>query len=628
MLNKFLEEKDGDFALSEMLEKQYFIKALEIMKDKYNKEDKRKASIFSHYYENTDSNGLKRYDIIRFLLCQKCHTKDYVLAKFNQEDLDNYISLDYWDTKWLTEVQKSLTGLSATPFSLEHVKMKGRPRKEVIISIEEMKEKGRVGRPRKINANSINEVDNTEQAIKAISEEIDPFDLFLDKSLNDTYKKAVSNVGFSGLKTIINMQAPPSAIDWDKNKLLPLNSTIEKVVRFIDQATNINNDIPFYTYLSLLSGILLKNNITSIYDNCIYHPCIWTILYAPSSSGKTWCSKQIVGIDELFKKASFDYSNVISHAAFFELLPEMNKCTVVCDEVVNEMFIPFKLNKHGHEATKKDLLKIYNHEKVFKKTKDENFESDEMYISFLGYTQHENFRKNHEDVDFINGFFQRFNHVLIKPNKKKAYDEKYYHWKNIDSESLSNTFRFKELRAINYIKHNYDGQLIVPSDVISYFFGEFGKLWTNNDVEEGFMRRILYTVHSYAILYHVITGNIERELTTLDYDYGIELAKHNIAGIKELLYMGNMSEIETLCRKVEVFINKQEARNIEVSERTIMQNVRGFKSVAGVRNVLGIINRLDLLNANGLKKYQGHLYHINNNRGFDSYSDDMLDHVQ
>lgn len=400
-------------------------------------------------------------------------------------------------------------------------------------------------------------------------------------------------------KSIIYLLENPENVDFIKAMLslksskelwrgvlaIPPGTLIEEIVREFEAKTDIPLEIPFFIFFHLMAGFLLYNKKNVVFKgetvtggNVI--PDIWSVILAPSGSGKSYSVKKLKGMIEDIDKFEFDATGIVSGAKFAEELLENNNKIFIRDEF-NELYKAIQDDKGPLKDMKDYLLRIYDNGKISRKTKESEITIDETALVILGMTVDESFLTTISPDDIVNGFAQRFSFVIAeKDPKRKMIDYPIY---NPDNSSWPKKWN----ALISEIVHD---EYISTEETIQGYITAFRSL-IKKDLPESFYRRILWKAHKYALIYHIIRGcGKEKNLTVEDYGWAARILYMHLQDAFLMLEKYGTSNLEKLITQAENFILKKKREGKDVTPRILVQGVKNIKTVAEAKGILSIIN--------------------------------------
>jgi hypothetical protein len=360
---------------------------------------------------------------------------------------------------------------------------------------------------------------------------------------------------------------------WRGMAAVPPASILESILSEFKAKTNIPLEVPFFTFLHYLSAHLLQKGVHLKLGSTQVSMEFWTIVLASSGGGKTFTHQT------LKNNLHADIPEVNGSAAasarqFIEELQNANgKGLWQRDE-----FLQFlkAIESGGPLAEMKDyLLRIYDGEKIERKTKDSALLVEKPELSILGFNALQPFIDGINPESLLDGFAQRFGYVLAKEDPDRKYGD-YALWEIQGDkwagmwESLSQTI----LPAY-----------IADQVAIDAFKSCFKDL-INGDIPESFYRRILWKAHKYAVIYHIIRGDGRNEkITAEDYGWAARVLHIHLADTAEILSQTNFGELEKLVQQCEKASQKLRDAGKEVTPRTLLQRVKGLQNASTAKFV-------------------------------------------
>lgn len=380
-----------------------------------------------------------------------------------------------------------------------------------------------------------------------------------------------------GIVTSMLRMKPPSDV-WSGLIATPPGSILESVVAEFDQNTDIPLELPFFTTFHYVAAYLLSQGINLQYGKQTIDPDIWTILLAPSGSGKSWSETKIRESIPDFSGIHYDMAGAISNAKYISDLQENNRKLHVRDEF-NELYKQLAPESGPMAALKDTILRLYSNADIAYRTKKEELLIVKPAIVFLGMTVHDSFTSSITADDLINGFAQRFGYVIAKPSGKDIRDYPFY---SVNSEKwiekwkeLISSIKFKTYKAS---KKAQDG------------FTESFRLLYSGDLDKSFYRRQSYRTHKYALVYHIVTGHgDEEEISAEAYGWAARVTHMLIVDCCELLNKHGISELETKLRSIERLIARFKEKGKEVKPRDVIQYVRTVKTAKEAKILLEFV---------------------------------------
>ncbi len=373
-----------------------------------------------------------------------------------------------------------------------------------------------------------------------------------------------------------------SANVWRGMFAVPPNTLMEAILADFKQGSDIPLEMPFFYVFSVLSGYLLQKGITINYEGNIVTPDIWLIVLSPSGAGKTKTFQYITQHDiKELKDSRFNLTGIQSDAGFFELMKLHNRKLGVRDEW-NEFYKRTKIKGDLLNRVRDYLLQAYDNEPLERVTLKEGHQVlEDIQISILGMTVKESFCSSLAADDLVNGFAQRFLYVIARDDPARPFVN--YPVYKIFPERWLNLWH----KTIDSIKFK---QYIAGQDAISEYEQTFRILF-NEEMDKSFYKRIIWTTHKYALLYHILTGHGDEEVVRASsYGWAARALTMHLCDLGELMETSTESPLQKLVMKGKHVISHLRATGRPVTARALVQNVRDIKSVGEARALLALLS--------------------------------------
>lgn len=395
------------------------------------------------------------------------------------------------------------------------------------------------------------------------------------KSLFDIILQEQESGG--GVVTSMLRMKPPADV-WSGLIATPPASLLEAVVSEFDKKTDIPLELPFFTTFHYIAAYLLSHGIKLQYGKTCIEPDIWTVLLAPSGSGKSWSEATIRKAIPDFQDIHYDMSGAASGPKFIEDLQTSNRKLHVRDEF-NELYKALAPESGPMAVLKDTILRLYSNADIAYRTKKEEILIQNPAVVFLGMTVHESFSASITADDLINGFAQRYGYVIAKPSGKDIRDYPFY---SVDSDKWVE--KWKEL--VSSIKHETYKTTKKAQEAFTTSF----RMLYSGELDKSFYRRQSFRTHKYALIYHLVTGHGgEEEICPEAYGWAARVTHMLIADCCELLNKHGISELETKLRAIERLIIKFKNKGKEVKARDVVQYVKTVKTAREAKLLLDFV---------------------------------------
>lgn len=382
---------------------------------------------------------------------------------------------------------------------------------------------------------------------------------------------------------------------WDGIGSVPPGSLLEDILKGFSEirnngvpATSIPLELPFLMFFHIAAAYLVYNNVKLIVDGQESYCDFSTVLLSKSGSGKTWTKN-------LFKKAFIDRLddfvfelNPAGSAAFCQELEKHPKGLWVRDEVLQ--FFQQVENPNSKLAEVYDyLLRIYDNENIERITKKDKIIIKEPALCFLGMNVPETFIDGMTPTKLTDGFAQRYGYMLAKDINIK--DIRY--WKRVPDWHVDTTgWAEKWERMIKDIQPAYT----ISKEGIETYRKIFEELSRNTDVNESFFRRIVWKLHKYALVYHIINFNANNpEIQSVSYLWAIRLIERQLADAYAIINLSGDGRLGKLIKRCEEVIQAMIINNEIPTARNLMQKVgsKYFNNIKEAEYLLKMLNNFD-----------------------------------
>ncbi|MHB8371063.1 MAG: hypothetical protein ACYDBP_15515 [Leptospirales bacterium] len=364
---------------------------------------------------------------------------------------------------------------------------------------------------------------------------------------------------------------------WKGSIAIPPGSLIDDICMEWEKQTNIPLEIPFHTFLLLLSGYLIEKGVTVDVEGVKIRPDVWTIILANSGSGKTWTKNELKPIVSGAKE--IEATGAAGAAAWLQSLATTPQGVWIRDE-----FFQFlkQLDTVGPLSDVKDyLLRIYDNETITRETKRDKIIVEDPVVAILGFNVFDTFVRGMTLESLTDGFAQRFGYVIAPEDPKRPWRD-YSIW-TIPGESKLD---WKERWEITKgeIKSSY-----TASKNASNFFKRSFKNLSKIDIPESFYRRIMWKSHKYALLYHVLRNPSSSEIDDEDYAWAARLIGLELSDAATILTKAGFSDLGHTLDAVEQLVLRLKEKGEPITVRAVVRGTRAIKTVAEARACLDIL---------------------------------------
>lgn len=370
---------------------------------------------------------------------------------------------------------------------------------------------------------------------------------------------------------------------WRGLMAVPPGTLLELILSEFTSNTNISQELVFFTFFSIVSGYLLRNDVHLETPSGRVDPDIWTVLLGGSGAGKTWTQKNICdGMGDTLGDIEVNATSAVSSAAFVETLSEMPRGLWIRDEFAQ--FLKAISTDGGPLAEMKDvLLRLYDNSKLERRTKKEVVTVDAPALTILGLTARGTFAQYITAEMMLDGFAQRFSYVIAEDDPSRHFLD-YPEW-SVDKR------RWKPLweRMVAAIQPVYR---TTPDVGGAAFRTTFRTLYAHG-LPESFYRRILWKAHKYALIYHVIRGDTSEELTAEDYGWAARALSMHIDDAAKLIGEHGLGDLERLIQAGERVARRvmiEEGRPVKA--RDLIRGISNIKNVSQADSLLRVMTMM------------------------------------
>lgn len=368
---------------------------------------------------------------------------------------------------------------------------------------------------------------------------------------------------------------------WDGETAVPPASFLQKGIDLFKETTDFPLEVPKYLILHYLAAYLLSRNVTVKVAGMTMHPDFWTVILAPSGSGKTFTEQFL---SKLFKSLNIPMMpNANSAAKFVELLQEHNHGLWIRDEF--GQFIKQMESNTGPQAEMRDiLLNLYGGGKIERHTKQSDIVIENAALSFVGLTVGETYLQQMSLESIVDGFGQRFSYVFADPDPSRPMkDFPLYTTHKKSTRGLQG-----ELNKI--VGCVTDGDVFtVGTKAEDEFNRAFRSLANGATIPDSFFRRAMIRAVQYALVYHVMFKKRSKTLDADDMAWAVRLTALRLRDAGRLLEGHGMSELEQWCLRAEAIRERCKQEGKDFTPREVSRGIHAIKTAAQARSVMELI---------------------------------------
>lgn len=402
----------------------------------------------------------------------------------------------------------------------------------------------------------------------------------LDLGFEGMLAKMETSVDAKGLILAMLASRAQGFQGWRGQDAVPPGSLAEKIISEFRAKTNIPLEIPFHTFLSVVSGYLLHRGVCVESEMGLIRPDLWTVILASSGAGKTYTQKQITkGLSEAVGEIEFAGTGLVSAAAFAQALSEKTCGLWVRDEFAQ--FLKAVEDKTGPMAEMKDyLFRLYDNDNIERRTKKDILTADDPALTILGLTVLETFKDFVSAESMLDGFAQRFAYVVAKADPDRP-------WRNYPLWTVDNrTWAADWLKIEAAVQPSYT----VDDTTMQQAFGAAFQALYNQYIPESFFRRLMWRASKYAVVYHVMRADPSPALTSEDFGWAARAIQHHVNDTAWLIGDHNLSSLERVIQAAEKLDQRYMAeKGRHVTARELVAGCRSITSTPMARQILDMI---------------------------------------
>lgn len=384
-------------------------------------------------------------------------------------------------------------------------------------------------------------------------------------------------------ETVIAMLNNAGAMDkarerrWRLMAATPKDGPLWRILGAFERETDIPLEVPFFCVIHLVSGWLLSKGVRLTGAIGEIGPELWTIVLAESGSGKTLAHKvlaEAAPVQSTFPECSSGYAFIESFQTFNNTIYYQDEFAQTLKEIEN---------KNGPMAeVRKYMLRVYDNEKIERKTKDGTITIDKPRIGILGLNTPESFLNAMSLESLMDGFAQRFALVQAPADKKRPMEENAIY--NIPALQTAAREAMQALTALEIHDRYHIGE-----SALEAFKQAFRMMFTEN-VPKSFYRRIMFRGFKYALFYHVLLGKTTSEIDAEDMGWGATLSAIHMEDMIELLKKKKeLCGVVQTARKVLAVSERFAAQGKTLTPRDLVSGVRDIHDAGTARAFLDLL---------------------------------------
>lgn len=376
----------------------------------------------------------------------------------------------------------------------------------------------------------------------------------------------MSKEGKDHIKAMIAYQGSPS---WDGIKAVPPGSFLEDVVELFRRHTDIPLELPLMATVSHVSGYLNAKGARYDLGGRLMAPLLWTVVLAPSGSGKSFASSTVGRWLTDHNNATVVplLQNASSAAKFVANIENTPKGLWLRDEF--GQFLSQVQNLQHMEEMKDILLRAYSGDAIERRTKAVEIEIKDHALSILGITVEDTFEHQIGAESLVDGFAQRFNYLRAEADPERSMADFPIYFEDQNCPSFQIPFQRMRKSWLNLISRNDLPEAIFEfePEALQLFKDSFRALFHEAAVPGSFFRRAMFSAFSYAVLFHVIAGKMGTRVGHDSLSLAVRMVALHLDHARKLLDGYGLSQLEKTIRKAEAIRDKRMAQRAPLKPR-------------------------------------------------------------
>ena len=399
---------------------------------------------------------------------------------------------------------------------------------------------------------------------------------------------AMSDEAKSTVKALVRYKGPKN---WTGLTVVPPKSILEDVLELFRSETDIPLELPLATVLSYVSGFL--NSVQAQYEisGTSMPPKLWTVVLAPSGSGKTFTATTIKNwLSGPSGEAVVPFIQSASSAAQFAVNLEGTSHGLMLRDEFGQLLSQIQNLRHMEE-TKDMLLQAYSGSPIQRLTKETQINIPEHAISILGITVGETFENQIGADSLVDGFAQRFNYIVSKPDPNRPFVDHPIYFDGLREPAQRDKLLRIKQQWQNLIARNDlpAARFTFDEEAIALFKESFRELFDGDSIPHSFYRRTMFSVFSYAAVFHVLAGIPGTTIDRQSVSYAVRMVAIHLEAARQLLDGFGLSSLEKTIQKAENLKARLQEKGETLTTRKLISGVREIKNTAQAQSVLDLI---------------------------------------
>lgn len=398
-----------------------------------------------------------------------------------------------------------------------------------------------------------------------------------DRVLQLLAKAAKSDEAAGNLRGMVCLKGVPS-VEWRGRACVPPGTLLDRIVSSVEQGSSIALELALMVTIHVIAAHMLVTGVYLQRGDMKVYPTIWSLILASSGAGKTFIQKTITGALELGKLEIQGLSGAVSSSALLQYLEKQPSGLWIRDEF-GQYVARFDKGDMVQNELKDFLLRLFDGSPLFRRSVTQGqLKVDEPRVTLLGLSVLESWPDCVSPASMIDGFASRLSYVVADPDSRrpaKAFPE----W-IIDTRGWNE--EWQALRAS--VQPFYR----TTPEAVEYFRAQFTSLY-DDALPEAFSRRILWSSHKLALIYHVILGNRSAEVDRVAYGWAFRLIRLQLADARRVMEEATMGELQRLLLKSETLAARFAAEGRVLTKRDLIRGVRGIQNVMMAEGIFRVL---------------------------------------
>lgn len=394
-----------------------------------------------------------------------------------------------------------------------------------------------------------------------------------------------------GQETVQAFRSYNGSAKWDGLKVVPPGSFLEEAVEIFRIGTDIPLELPLMAVLSHVSGYLNALGARYEISGSVYSPKLWTVVLAPSGSGKTFTTDRVESwlTDASGQPAVPALLSASSAAQFVVNIAQVPQGLMVRDEF--GQFLNQIQNQRHMEEIKDILLQAYSGGAITRMTKEAQHNIPDHAFSILGITVGETFGNQIGAESLVDGFAQRFNFIHADRDPTRLTQNFPIYFEDWDSPAIQS--RFTRLRAdwlAMLSRTEFEGATFrFCPEAVSLFKDRFRTLFDETEIPPSFYRRAMFSAFSYATVFHAVAGKSGTVIEPSSMSLAVRMVALHLDNARRLLCNYGLSELEKTIQKAEAIRDRLRSADKPLKARDLVSGIREIKSASQAHAVISLM---------------------------------------